>query len=134
MTSHQTPLVFIYDRCATQDTRELERRLKACAEYVSTYGWGFGGWWRDSGDYALTNDRRPAFDTLLRTMQAVGDCPRVCLVYDWDRLSRDVQARDLMTRHVLLLGAWVETCDGEKRTPSGKHRQVGRLTSGPVSP
>lgn len=133
MTTDQTPLVFIYDRCCTQDATELERRLKACAKYVSAQGWGFGGWWRDNGDAALTNDRRPAFDTLLRTMQAAGDCPRVCLVYSWDRLSRDMQARGQMTRRVLLLGGWVETCDGEKRTAGGSELRAGRLSSGPIT-
>ncbi|MEU1626665.1 recombinase family protein [Streptomyces sp. NPDC020096] len=130
----QRPLAFIYDRCTTNDTTELERRLKACAEYVTAQGWGFGGWWRDNGDYALTNDRRPAFDTLLRTMRAAGTGPRVCLVYSWERLSRDMQARGLMTRRVLLLDGWVETCDGEKRTPGGEDSQKGRLTRAPMLP
>ncbi|MCQ4041617.1 recombinase family protein [Streptantibioticus rubrisoli] len=134
MIYQQVPLAFIYDRCATKSTAELERRLEACGEYVTAHGWGFGGWWRDNGDYALTNDRRPAFDTLLRTMRAAGNDPRVCLVYDWDRLSRDTRVRRVMTRRVLLLGGWVETCRGEKRTPDGKHVPPGYLTSAPVIP
>jgi hypothetical protein len=116
MPTDQPTLAFIYDRCATQDTTELERRLTACGEYVIARGWGFGGWWRDTNDHALVNDHRPAFDALLRTMRAAEGCERVCLVYDWDRLSRDLQARGLMTRRVLLLGGWVETCGGEKGT------------------
>lgn len=134
MTTHQTPLAFIYDRSTTENTTELERRLTACGEYVTTQGWGFGGWWVDNGDYALTNDRRPAYDALLRTMRAAGTGPRVCLVHDWDRLSRDMQARGLMTRRVLLLDGWVETCAGEKRTPGGEDPHKGQLTQAPMLP
>lgn len=133
LTSPQPTLAFIYDRCATQDTTELERRLSACGEYVIAQGWGFGGWWRDTGDHALVNDHRPAFDTLLRTMRGAEDCQRVCLVYCWDRLSRDMEARGLMTRRVLLLGGWVETCGGEKRTAGGTELRTGRLSSGPIT-
>ncbi|WP_269858341.1 recombinase family protein [Streptomyces sp. RPT161] len=134
MTGNQPTLAFIYDRCATKNTTELERRLTVCADYVSSHGWGFGGWWRDDGDYALTNDHRPAFDTLLRAMRATADGPRrVCLIHDWDRLSRDQAARGVMTRRVLLEGGWVETCTGEKCTPDGRYTQVGRLTSGPIT-
>ncbi|MDF2261423.1 recombinase family protein [Streptantibioticus ferralitis] len=134
MTQDQRPLAFIYDRCATQDTTELERRLNACGEYVIAQGWGFGGWWRDSGDHALVNDHRPAFDTLLRTMRAAGTGQRVCLIYDWDRLTRDPTVRGVMTRRVLLLGGWVETCEGEKRTAGGEDSQKGRLTQAPMLP
>jgi DNA invertase Pin-like site-specific DNA recombinase len=134
LSSPQPALAYIYDRSATQDTTELERRLTACGEYVIAQGWGFGGWWRDTGDSALLNDHRPAFDALLRTMRAADGCQRVCLVYCWDRLSRDPQARGLMTRRVLLLGGWVETCSGEKRTPGGQESQTGRLTQAPVIP
>jgi hypothetical protein len=129
MPTDQPTLAFVYDRCATQDTTELERRLTACGEYVIAQGWGFGGWWRDTGDHALVNDHRPAFDTLLRTMRAAEGCERVCLVYDWDRLCRDVAARGLMARRVLLLGGWVETCGGEKRTPGGTESRAGRLAA-----
>ncbi|MCQ4045660.1 hypothetical protein ACFOSC_00060 [Streptantibioticus rubrisoli] len=114
MSSHQPTLSFVYDRSCTSDTTELERRLKACGEYVIAQGC----WWRDTGDSALLNDHRPAFDTLLRTMRAAEGCERVCLVYCWERLSGDMAARGL-TRRVLLLGGWVETCSGEKRTAGG---------------
>jgi DNA invertase Pin-like site-specific DNA recombinase len=119
LSSHHPTLAFVYDRSCTSDTTELERRLKACGEYVIAQGWGFGGWWRDTGDSALLNDHRPAFDTLLRTMRPAEGCEGVCLVYCWERLSGDMAARGLMTRRVLLLGGWVETCSGEKRTAGG---------------
>ncbi len=134
MTTEQTPLAFIYDRHVTQTEVILELRLKACARYVSEHGWGFGGWWIDKGDCALTDDHRPAYDTLLRTMQAAdASRPRVCLIYDWARLSRDMKARGLLTRRVLLLGGWVETCSGERRAPGDSGRSPGRLTSGPIT-
>ncbi len=130
----QPTVAFIYDRHATQNTVILDLRLKACARYVSDHSWGFGGWWVDNGDYALTDDRRPAFDALLRTMQAADRTqPRVCLVHDWSRLSRDMKARGLLTRRVLLLGGGVETCSGEKREPGDGIQHTGRLTSGPIT-
>ncbi|MBV9022939.1 MAG: recombinase family protein [Streptomycetaceae bacterium] len=122
------PLAFIYDRHATEDTTVLEMRLKACAKYVSAQGWGFGGWWVDKGDDALTDDRRPAFDILLHTLQATSaDHPRVCLVHDFERLSRDDQARRIFTRRILLTGGWGETTRGETTKPGDNKR--GLLTT-----
>jgi hypothetical protein len=128
VTTDQKPLAFIYDRHATENTTVLEMRLKACAKYVSANGWGFGGWWVDKGDDALTDDRRPAFDILLRTLQATGsNHPRVCLVHNWERLSRDYEARRTFARRILLVGGWVETTSGETTKP-GDNR-CGLLTT-----
>ncbi|AEW96095.1 MULTISPECIES: recombinase family protein [Streptomycetaceae] len=133
MRSPQPTLAFVYDRCCTSDTTELERRLKACGEYVVAQGWGFGGWWRDTGDQALVNDHRPAFDTLLRTMRAAEGCQRVCLVYDWHRLSHDLGKRTILVRRLLGLGATVETCFGERMTPDGRHEPLGSLSGMPLT-
>lgn len=133
MTREKTPVAYIYDRHATTNTVILDMRLKACAKYVTAKGWGFGGWWLDKGDYALTDGHRPAFDTLLRTMQTGTAHPRVLLVYDWHRLSRNQQACGLMTRRALLLGGWVETTSGDKRTLDGRYEHAGRLTAGPAT-
>ncbi|GAA1909344.1 recombinase family protein [Streptantibioticus ferralitis] len=133
MTADQ-PLAFIYDRRATSHRELLEARLKACAKYTSAQGWGFGGWWVDEGEEALT-DRRPAFDLLLHAMQDAGsDRPRVCLIFGWGRLSHNERIRGVMMRRVLLSGGWVETCQGEKRTADGQWIPTGRLTSAPMLP
>lgn len=137
MTDQPQPIVYVYDRHAhdretADNVLELQKRLEVCAEYAVERGWAFGGWSVDKGDDALT-DRRPAFDTLLRTMQAAAGRPRVCLVHDWGRLSHDRDAREQMIRRVLLAGGWVETCDGEKRTPGDGQTQIGRPAPGPVT-
>ena len=124
MTEQSKPLAFIYDRHVTVIEDELDRRLNACMAYLSEHGWDFAGQWIDRGDHALTDDHRPEFDALLRAITAAGDRPRVCLIHDWGRLSHDMATRGLMTRRVLLLGGWVETCRGEKRTPDGRYLQV----------
>ena len=124
------PVAFIYDRCTTTNTAVLELRLKACAKYVSAHGWAFGGWWVDKGDEALTDDCRPAFDVLLRTLERTGAAqPRVCLVHDWHRLSRDEWARRAFARRVTMAGGWVETVAGE--TSRAEDARRGLLTGAP---
>ncbi|MDF3290749.1 recombinase family protein [Streptomyces silvisoli] len=130
VTVQTPPLAFIYDRSTTTNTAALELRLKACAEYVNAQGWGFGGWWVDKGDQALTDDRRPAFDALLRTLEASGEShPRVCLVHDWTRLSHDSWNRRIFARRIMLAGGWVETTEGETTKPEDARR--GLLTGAP---
>ncbi|MGW7001268.1 recombinase family protein [Streptomyces sp. NPDC054933] len=126
MPADPPTLAFIYDRQATKNPLTLEVRLKACADYVDRQGWGYGGWFVDRGDAALALDRRPALDHLCNTMRAAGaDKHRVCLVFNWERFAYDVEVRGLLTRRVLTLGGWVETCQGEKRTPDGKYIPTG---------
>ncbi|MCQ4081757.1 recombinase family protein [Streptomyces sp. RB6PN25] len=134
MTAEQPALAYVYDRHATANTVVLRLRLQVCAQYAEAQGWMIGGWFVDEGDDALTNDRRPAFEAMLNTIRVAGvDTPRVCLAYDWDRLSRDQEARGLLTRRVLHLGAWVETCCGEQRRPDGTWVQRARLTTAPIT-
>jgi hypothetical protein len=133
MTTDQSPLAFIYDRCATANTAVLERRLQVCREYVTAHGWGFGGWWLDRGGQALTNDQRPAFDRLLDTMRSTPlSTPRVCLIQDWGRFAHSFEGREQLTRRVLALRGWVQTCGGDTRTSDGRQMQRGRLSDGPV--
>jgi DNA invertase Pin-like site-specific DNA recombinase len=128
------PLAFIYDRHATANKVILQLRLEACAQYVEARGWDIGGWFLDTGDDALSNDKRPSFNAMLNTLRSAGaDTRRVVLVNDWDRLTRDREACGLFTSRVLQSGGWVETCRGEQRTPDGRYTQVGRLTSGPIT-
>ncbi|WP_269859575.1 recombinase family protein [Streptomyces sp. RPT161] len=122
-------MAFIYDRCATQNTFVLELRLRECAKYTSEHGWGFGGWWVDEGDDALTDDHRPGFDGLERAVRQAGDRPKVCLVFDWARLSNDDWNRRIFARRVMLAGGWVETVRGETTKPSDAQR--GLLTGAP---
>lgn len=134
--THNTasPLAFVYDRHATLAREILRLRLEVCAEYANGQGWAIAGWFVDEGDDALTNDRRPAFKAMCNAIGSAGaDVPRVCLVNDWDRLSRDLEARGLLTRRVLRLGGWVETCFGEKRQPDGTWIQRARLTQAPIT-
>ncbi len=129
MTGNQPTLAFIYDRQATRNLLTLEARLRACGDHVHKRGWGYGGWFVDRGDDALSLDHRPALGHLCNTMRAAGaDKARVCLVFDWERFAYDPDVRDVLTLRILSLGGWVETCQGETRTPDGRTSHVGRLT------
>ncbi|MBV9026569.1 MAG: recombinase family protein [Streptomycetaceae bacterium] len=133
MTPTQHPLAFIYDRLATVNRVILQLRLETCAQYAGAQGWQIGGWFVDEGDDALTTDRRPAFDAMCNTIRAAGvDAPRVCLLHDWDRLSRDKETCGLLTGRVLRLGARVETCFGEQRRPDGIWVQRARPATTPT--
>ncbi len=129
MPAQPPTLAFIYDRQATRNPLTLELRLRACAEYVDRQGWGYGGWFVDRGDNALALDRRPALDHLCNTMRAAGaDKQRVCLVFNWERFAYDPAVRALLTRRVFALGGWVETCQGERRTPSANRNPAAHTS------
>ncbi|MEU6173961.1 recombinase family protein [Streptantibioticus parmotrematis] len=130
----ESPVAYVYDRHATRAIGMLNARMDACTIYMEAKGWRGGGRWLDVGDDALSDDRRPAYDALLRTVHAAGsDVRRVVLVHDWDRLSRDPAACGLLTRRVLTLGAWVETTFGEQRRPDGTLVQRARLNHAPIT-
>jgi hypothetical protein len=134
MTGSQSTLAFVYDRQATTNPLLLEVRLKACAAYVEKQGWSFGGWFVDRGEEALSLDHRPALDLLCNTMRAAGaDQSRVCLIYNWERFAYDLDVRGKLTKRILGLGGWVETCQGETRTPDGRSAHPGHLTAGPIT-
>ncbi|MDF3289080.1 recombinase family protein [Streptomyces silvisoli] len=129
MTATQPTLAFIYDRHVTKNIITLDVRLKACAAYVQKQGWGYGGGFVDRGEDAQSLNRRPALDHLCNTMRAAGtDKRRVCLVFDWERFAYDLAVRGELTRRVLSLGGWVETCRGETRAPDGRSSHTGRIT------
>lgn len=127
------PLAYIYDRCATTNTAMIELRLRACAEYVEEQGWGWGGWWVDKDDAALTNDDRPAFDSLVRSMDASPGTPRVCLVADWGRLSHDTEHRQVFARRIFLAGGWLATVGGESvrsgEVPNGRLNDAPQVSA-----
>jgi hypothetical protein len=130
MSTAPPPLAFLYDRCLTSNAAMLELRCTALAEYVEERGWAQAGYFVDYGDAALTNDNRPAFDELLRTMGRATGLERVCLVYDWGRLSHDADHRQEFTRRALGAGGWLETIGGETVTIGAV--PDGRLTGAPV--
>ncbi|HCA87534.1 MAG TPA: hypothetical protein DEQ61_19940 [Streptomyces sp.] len=109
-----TPLAFIYDRCATDRKVILRLRLDACRAQAEELGWEIAGEWVDDGDNALTNDRRPAFDSMCDVMAEYGRARLVlCLVHDWDRIARDGIASSVLRRRVMLAGGHCETASGE---------------------
>lgn len=111
----QPPLAFIYDRHVTTAEAILDIRLQDCRAYVTRQGWDTAGEWLDRGTDALTNDRRPLFDDLCWAVERATAAGRraVLLVQDWDRLSRDEQARAGFVRRIQLGGGWSETVQGE---------------------
>ncbi|MFF5020252.1 recombinase family protein [Streptomyces sp. NPDC001165] len=130
MLAAPPPLAFTYDRCVTSNPAMLDMRLQACAEHLAEQGWSDGGQFVDHGDDALTHDTRPAFDELLRAMVADSGRERVCLVYNWGRLSHDAVRRQEFTHSVLGAGGWLATITGEAvRIGAVPH---GRLTLAPV--
>jgi DNA invertase Pin-like site-specific DNA recombinase len=116
---------FIYDRHATQSTAVLEERLERCRAYAQAQGWEVAGVWCDLGDNAL-GIRRPQFDALLVAMDKARG-PVVCLVDNWDRLTRDASASSVMRRRVSLRGGHCETAEGESDTADEMAR--GRLSA-----
>jgi DNA invertase Pin-like site-specific DNA recombinase len=129
MSTAPPPLAFLYDRCLTENAAMLELRCTALAEYVEERGWAQAGVFVDYGDAAMTNDRRPSFEELLRSMARATDVDRVCLVYDWGRLSHDAGHRQVFTRRVLGAGGWLASLNGE--TVRIGAVPDGRLTSAP---
>ncbi len=130
VTTTQPPLAFIYDRHASRTLAVLLLRLTACQEYAEEQGWEIAGKWYDHGDHALLDDHRTKFDRMLNALQVAHRSGRevVCLVFDWDRLSRDDGNRRVFVRKVTFTGGWVETITGE--TSKGTS---GRLTKAPLS-
>ncbi|MGW1157759.1 recombinase family protein [Streptomyces sp. NPDC002519] len=123
------PLAYIYDRCATSNTAVLSLRLAALGEYVQERGWHLGGTFVDHGDDALTSDRRPEFESLVCTIREAPDSDRVCLLYDWGRLSHDVDHRQEFVHRVLGAGGWLANLSGE--TVRVNAVPDGRLTGAP---
>lgn len=120
-------LAFVHDRCVTENRAMLELRLAACTEYFVERGWDSAGQFIDRGDDALTNDTRPQFDAMLRAMTEAAGRERVCLVFDWGRLSHDAMHRQEFTHAALGAGAWLTTVGAESVRMGAV--PDGRLTS-----
>ena len=117
------PRAFIYDRHATTSTVILDIRLDRCRAYAESRGWEIAGTWLDLGDNAL-GDHRPQFDALCVAMDRAAG-PIVCLVDDWDRLTRDAGQSSVMRHRIGQAGGHTITADGESDAPAEKAR--GRL-------
>ncbi|WP_327686616.1 recombinase family protein [Streptomyces sp. NBC_00467] len=109
--SWDTPRAFIYDRHATATTTILDIRLDRCRAYAISQGWDIAGMWLDLGDHALGH-HRPQFHALCMAMQETHG-PAICLVDDWDRLTRDPAHGAAMRDRVRLAGGHCETAQGE---------------------
>lgn len=124
-------LAFVYDRCATLNRAMLELRLVACTEHLVKRGWDPVGQFVDYGDDALANDDRPRFGEMLRAMTRAAGRERVCLVFDWGRLSHDVDRRQEFTHAALDAGAWLTTVDGQSvrmgAVPNGRFMSVPQV-------
>jgi hypothetical protein len=107
------PIAFIYDRHAAPTKTALEARIEAARDYAVAQGWPIGGYWLDVGDDALGDHDRPALRALCNTMRAHGSLPMVCLIYDWDRLARDPEARTRLRNRIALAGGWTATVGGQ---------------------
>jgi DNA invertase Pin-like site-specific DNA recombinase len=108
-------LAFIYDRHATHTTLMLDERIARVKAYAMAQGWQFGGWFVDTDADALSDTTRPALDSLCNTMAAAGG-ERICLIHDWDRLSRDTKARAALQRRIRSAGGSTHTAQGESDT------------------
>lgn len=129
----QPPLAFIYDRHVTTGEAMLNLRLQDCHAYATKREWEPAGEWLDRGVDALTSDHRPLFDDLCWALErAVAEGRRaVCLVQDWDRLSRDEQAKSAFARRIVLAGGWIETAHGDTAGETNAPAD-GRITHAPV--
>ncbi|MCQ4082229.1 recombinase family protein [Streptomyces sp. RB6PN25] len=125
------PLAFIYDRHATPTQAIMLLRVGACRQYAEERGWEIAGEWVDCGNDALTDDHRPEFDRMLANLLGShrGGRTTVCVVCDWDRLSRDPEQRQKFARQVTCAGGWIETIAGE--TSKRADRQRGLLNAAP---
>jgi hypothetical protein len=112
------PLAFIYDRHAAPTKGALSVRLEKIRAYAAAEGLQIAGWFLDEKSDALSDTYRPALTALCNAMRSHGSRPMICLIHDWDRLSRDNVALALLRRKVSLAGGWTATIDGEDdRTP-----------------
>ncbi|MDT3397366.1 recombinase family protein [Streptomyces sp. B1866] len=118
-THAPAPLVFIYDRCATQYQEELVERIARCQEYAREHRWEIAGSWTDFADDALSA-RRPQWYSMADQMaRFAAGRPVVCLVPDWHRISHDAATRQDLCRAVRMAGGHCETLAGQTDTWAG---------------
>lgn len=112
-----SPLVFVYDRNAGRSRHFLELRIAGCKNTATRYAWEVAGEWIDRGDDALDDvpSLRPRFMEMAGQMAAATEQgrPVLCLVHNWDRLSRSSDRRAQFQRLVAVAGGWTVTTFGE---------------------
>ncbi|MEV8396029.1 MULTISPECIES: hypothetical protein [unclassified Streptomyces] len=113
MSTASSPLVFIYDRHATEHRAPLDLRLAGCRNWAALRDWEIAGIWLDLGDNALTDGHRPQFNGLCGAMETYAGTREVlCLVHTWERLTRTDALPDYQ-RRVAAAGGYTATCLGE---------------------
>lgn len=112
-------LAFIYDRRLTPSLGILRLRLETCHEYAAEFGWEIAGEWVDEDEAALSDDHRPKFDLMVTKLRTVAGTGRrvVCLLNDWDRLSRSPGRRAEFLRQISTAGGYTVTSLGEDDRP-----------------
>ncbi|MEU7431101.1 hypothetical protein AB0B07_09620 [Streptomyces sioyaensis] len=110
----ERPLAHIYDRAASRSRTFLDLRLLGCRNTAVRHGWEVAGTWVDLADAALDDlpAQRPEFMGLIAAMRTARESsgrPVICLVHNWDRLSRDGEHRTAFQRHVAGAGGWTAT-------------------------
>jgi hypothetical protein len=108
-------LAFVYDRRLTPTLAILQLRVETCREYAAEMRWDIAGEWIDTDDHALSDDHRPQFDAMVAAMRTAANTGRavVCLLKDWDRLTRDAGRQAAFLYRVGIAGGYTVTTDGE---------------------
>ncbi|MFH8628436.1 hypothetical protein ACH4CC_00925 [Streptomyces lydicus] len=122
------PLVFLYDRCASRNRRDLDMRLIGCHTYVDRMGWALAalGPWRDLGPDALST-HRPELTAMTEAMrQEAGSREVLCLVHTWGRLATDDTHRLVLQQRIIEAGGYTLTTFGESDRHSLRAVLVGR--------
>lgn len=114
------PLAFIYDRRLTPTLGILQLRLETCREYATEMRWDIAGEWIDTDEHAMSDDNRPQFDSMIAAMRAAANAGRsvICLLNEWDRLTRDAHRQAAFRHHVALAGGYTATQLGEDDRPA----------------
>lgn len=115
--------VFIYDRRFTPTLGILEIRLETCREYAAEMDWEIAGEFVDVGDAAMSDDHRPQFDAMLTAMQGAAAAGHhvLCLLNEWDRLSRDPYRQTKFRDLIKAAGGHTATQLGESDRPARGH-------------
>ncbi|MCB5908185.1 hypothetical protein [Streptomyces pinistramenti] len=106
---------YVYDRTAARHShRLLDQRLLGCRNTAERYGWEVAGVWVDRGADALAELPGSRSEFMRLTRQMTGDThtfghPAVCLIHNWDRLSRDHAIRPAFQRHIAGAGGHTST-------------------------
>lgn len=124
----QQLLAFVYDRRFTPTLGILEIRLDTCREFAAEMTWEIAGEFVDVDADAMSDDHRPQFELMLTAMRAAHESgrPVVCLLNDWDRLSRDPYRQAGFRHRIRGAGGYTATQLGESDRPARDHVRLLR--------